>query len=473
MQDLDHDLPRAPIHSQVIEEWLEKLPDRGCDGEGPDIGRKRAAYRMSSPSSTRPTRTPSPTKRRRIATDDGHGEEGDLPPEGHDVATPRPIRTLPERNRPDLRHTPRTSDKQLDGDWGGRDRDTLSDTSSVSRRSGRGSPTKREAAMRIADDLPLQRVPLKEFLNSPSVGRATASLVRDLSTIRQKMGILPAALRSLIKSQESIDDPLDDTMFTSATGVAGIPAADLEFQHRRLVRICQSSAQCNDPARPVYEAEWNDRVHAPILELALDIDLALEGSSEESLVFHNISDARVASSFRDPSALLKDSMVDYGIFLAPTLTSPLGALITLIMAKSRSFMQFNALENFEIDRPLAIAIETKRTRSGDANAPSQLANFARAQFRVTRYLFSGATVPAGSIIVPLIEVTGSSWRISFAALDADRVLVSSDLAMGSTEQMSDCYVLLRSLLRLLRWLRTECAVWWTTHLQISKTQLIV
>ncbi|KAI1352311.1 hypothetical protein F5Y01DRAFT_280510 [Xylaria sp. FL0043] len=359
MQDLDHDLSRKPIHSQVIEEWLEKVTDQGCD-----------------------------------------------------------------------------------------------------------SPTKREAAMRIADDLPLERVSLEEFLDSPSVGRATASLVRDLATMRQKTGILPAALKSLMESQESINDPLDDTMFTSTT--SAISAAELEFQHRRLVRICQSSAECNDPARPVYEAEWNNKVHAPILELALDADLALDGSSKKSLVFHNISDARVAFSFRDPSALLKDSMVDYGIFLAPTRTSPLGALIT---SMAKRLMQFNALENFEMDRPLAVAIETKRTRGGDANAPSQLANFARAQSRVTRYLFSGTTAPVGvgSIILPLIEVTGPSWRISFAVLDADRVLVSSPLDMGSTVQMSDCYVLLQSLLRLLRWLRTECAACWTAHLQISKT----
>ncbi|KAI1272754.1 hypothetical protein F5Y07DRAFT_285989 [Xylaria sp. FL0933] len=357
----DHDLSRKPIHSQGIEEWLEKVTDQGCD-----------------------------------------------------------------------------------------------------------SSTKREAAMRIADDLPLERVSLEEFLNSPSVGRATASLVKDLATMRQKTGILPAALKSLIQSQESINDHLDDTMFTSTT--SAISAAELEFQHRRLVRICQSSAECNDPARPVYEAEWNNKVHAPILELALDADLALDGSSSrKSLVFHNISDARVAFSFRDPSALLQDSMVDYGIFLAPTRTSPLGALITSV---AKRLMQFNALENFEIDRPLAVAIETKQTRGGDdANAPSQLANFARAQSRVTRYLFSGTKAPVGvgSIILPLIEVTGQSWRISFAVLDADRVLVSSDLDMGSTKQMSDCYVLLQSLLRLLRWLRTECAACWTAHLQISKT----
>ncbi|CAJ2505654.1 Uu.00g130480.m01.CDS01 [Anthostomella pinea] len=46
---------------------------------------------------------------------------------------------------------------------------------------------------------------------------------------------------------------------------------------------------------------------------------------------------------------------------------------------------------------------------------------------------------SGSLMLPLIEVNGPSWRISFAVLDADRLLVS-DHAIGSTDQMSDCYV---------------------------------
>jgi hypothetical protein len=180
-------------------------------------------------------------------------------------------------------------------------------------------------------------------------------------------------------------------------------------------------------------------------------------------------------------------MVDYGIFLAPNIASPLGSLITSDMADSGSFAQLNALEDFETDRPLAIAIETKRTRGGDANAPSQLANFVRAHFRAVRCLFpassqdtgssvggafamqpSGTTKPvAGSLTLPLIVVNGPSWRISFAVWNADKVLVSSALAMGSTEQISDCYVLLRSLLRLAQWVKSECAAWWTVRLRAS------
>ncbi|GAP88694.1 hypothetical protein SAMD00023353_3300060 [Rosellinia necatrix] len=485
---------REYINFQLVEDWLQELLDKDRDNEKPDTRRKRAAYRMSSSPSTR--RTPSPTKRRRIHEGDENGEapidDGgfgqDL--DSRDIATSRPNRILPERNKSDLLHTPAASDKELNRVGDGRHRDTLSDTSSVSRRSGRSSPAKREVAMRNANDLPLQRVPLKELLALPSADPATTLLVKDLSTIRQKIGILPRALKPLLESQESIDDPLNDTMFyTNLTAAAGSSVDcdnNLEFQHRRLLRICKSSLQCSDPARQVHEAEWNDKVHAPILELALDVNRG----SDESLVFHNVTDSRIAARFRDSSALLKDNMVDYGVFLAPAVPSPLGSLIASFTASSLSLAQFNALESFEVDRPLAIAIETKRPRGGDANAPSQLANFARAHFRVARYLFrpsnrdigisesltsvmqpSRVTKPiARSLMLPLIEVIGSSWRISFAILDVDRVLISSDLAMGSTDQISDCYVLFQSLLRLAQWVESECTAWWTAHLQASQGQ---
>ncbi|CAJ2514289.1 Uu.00g024080.m01.CDS01 [Anthostomella pinea] len=395
------------------------------------------------------------------------------------AATPRPNRLLPERTRSELLYTPTSSDKASTSIGDGRDRDVFSDTSSMSKRSGRSSPTKREAAMRSANELRLQRISLDELAALLSVERATISLVEDLSAIRQKIGILPGELKTLFESQKKIADPLNDAMFASSSNTS---EKDLEYQHRRLLRICKSTVDCNNPARPVHEAEWNDKVHSSILELALNES---DSDASESLVFRNVTDARIAIPFRDRSALLRDNMVDYGIFLAPPAASSLEDQIFSFINSSRSFTQLNALESFEVDRPLAIAIETKRSRGGDANAPSQLANFARAHYRLCRYLFpaskqnigssggsgtepqsSGPVKPTGSaLMLPLIEVHGPSWRINFAVLDVDRDLVSSDLAMGSTDQMSDCYVLLQSLRRLAKWADSECVAWWTGRLQ--------
>ncbi|KAI1434034.1 hypothetical protein GGR50DRAFT_449546 [Xylaria sp. CBS 124048] len=331
--------------------------------------------------------------------------------------------------------------------------------------------TKREIAMRYANDLPLKRISIDELVALPSIHPAVISLVQELSTLQLGAGVLPGALRSLLKSQESIVDPLIDDMFMSVTTAAAeSDLADLMYQHRRILRICKSSAQCSDEARPVYEAEWNDKVCAPMLELALEADRDLE----ESLIFHNTKDARITPLFEDDNAVLQNNTVDYGIFATPAVMS-------------RPLAQLNALDDFEIDRPLVIAIETS---DGDGNAPSQLANFARAHFRAVRYLLSASNQMANSSrgvspvirassvtkpvtgppMLPLIEVSGSSWQVSFAVLDGSKVLVSSDLPIGSTERLSRCYVLLHSLLRLARWARSEYTEWWTAQLQASQGQ---
>ncbi|KAI1287857.1 hypothetical protein F5Y03DRAFT_113464 [Xylaria venustula] len=119
--------------------------------------------------------------------------------------------------------------------------------------------------------------------------------------------------------------------------------------------------------------------------------LSMPISVLRSRSFSTITDARISLPFRDPSTILKDSKLDYAIFLAPPPTNPLGLQIAFFMSNTSSpFVQLNALESFEVDRPLALATETKRTRGGDANAPSQLANYARAHYRMFRYLFEAS-----------------------------------------------------------------------------------
>ena len=84
-----------------------------------------------------------------------------------------------------------------------------------------------------------------------------------------------------------------------------------------------ASSLCADPTRPANEAEWNDRVHARVLAIAL--------KTTTSLVYHNITAVGPAQDFRDPDPNLKDSKVDYGIFLAPSTTASLKGVIEMYM----------------------------------------------------------------------------------------------------------------------------------------------
>lgn len=58
--------------------------------------------------------------------------------------------------------------------------------------------------MRNANELPLQRIPLKELLTLPSADPTTPSLVKDLSAIRQKIGILPGELKVCVISHSGL-----------------------------------------------------------------------------------------------------------------------------------------------------------------------------------------------------------------------------------------------------------------------------
>ena len=52
-----------------------------------------------------------------------------------------------------------------------------------------------------------------------------------------------------------------------------------------------ASSLCADPTRPTNEAEWNNRVHACVLGIALNT---------MSLIYHNITAVGSAQGFRDP-----------------------------------------------------------------------------------------------------------------------------------------------------------------------------
>lgn len=87
----------------------------------------------------------------------------------------------------------------------------------------------------------------------------------------------------MLQPEETIQDPLSDLMFDAAVDDTESNVRELKFVHKRPQKISRSSAECNNPARPIHEAEWNDKVHAPMLDLAFE--------PYESPVFHNLRGA--------------------------------------------------------------------------------------------------------------------------------------------------------------------------------------
>lgn len=82
--------------------------------------------------------------------------------------------------------------------------------------------------------------------------------------------------------------------------------------------------------------------------------------------------------------------------------------------------QVNPLIDIDIDRPIAVAVETKRLATGVEKANTQLAGFGRCMLRlqhdVTAFLAdteSGSNNNSHAIVLPLLTVIGSAWEVDF------------------------------------------------------------
>lgn len=264
-------------------------------------------------------------------------------------------------------------------------------------------------------------------------------------------------------------------MFATETSAAGvsrttIDGQQLRYVYERVQRICRASRECNDAAHPTHEAEWNDKVHSPVLELALELKGELH--STHPIIYHNITSVRIDQRFRDKELFPGGDRVDYGIFLSPHSDSDLGQRIASHQYNQRntgkSDPQLHALYAYEPDRPLVISIETKRKRGSDAQAPSQLANWARAHFRAVAEALGTSNDDDDregmyDMVHPLIELDGTTWHIHFAVREGKHMAVYSSIRLGSTETLTDCYALLGSLEYLACWAKDVCWDWWLSR----------
>ncbi|KAI5852049.1 hypothetical protein GGS23DRAFT_591388 [Durotheca rogersii] len=439
----------------TIDTWLERV-----EIVNPAPKRRTDDFRSSAGMAS-PPRSLSPSKRQRVSCTDNDA-----------AATPRPTKIPCTSIHDDVSDIVSLSISQISGQSG--------QSAKRSGQSGRSSPVKKEAAMRQASELPLRRKPLDELLEAEPQFPDLVQFIKRLADLKDKEGILPRVLEQHIRSRATLSDPIRDWMFSPRP-----EEEPPEYQHHNLYvyervrRICKASQQCNDAAHPIHEVEWNDKVHAALLELALDT--AAISNPTRLLVYHNITNVRLAKEFQDRDLLLKENRVDYGIFLAPDSDSELGQRIAMHQRRQRDSAnaleshsqpqpQLHALHAYEPDRPLAISIETKRNRGNDGQAPSQLANWARAHFRAISETLracrdSDHVGESSGLVHPLIELDGTAWHISFAIREGRHVTVYSSVRLGSTETVTDCYALLRCLEQVAWWCANPHWNWWTKILQ--------
>ncbi|KAI1422301.1 hypothetical protein F5Y12DRAFT_786855 [Xylaria sp. FL1777] len=440
-----------------IQAWLSGLSD--CTSlQTPSIGLSPVP------------RTPRPTKRRRLegtGDDDGRNNdhENDNDEAGND-ATPPPT-LLPIRHSSSSRD--HISSDAKTQPFSVQEHVSVSRTSSQSMPSSRSSqssrsqspPIKRDLAMRFARDLPIQYRPIS------SAPDHIQTLVEQLVDLESKQGILPGRLRSTIQAHRSPSEPIRDYMFDDLRSGQGpdVDMRTLDRELERLVEIRDNTHECNSRARVFHEVEWNETVHSPMLRLVT--------KRMATLACRNLTQTSVSPRWANPE--FQDSGIDYGIFVAPDSHSDLyRGMVAYIQerhdATGTELGQINPLVDIDIDRPLAIAVETKCLATGVEKVNTQLASFGRCMLRfqhdVTAFLAGTQSTSSTSksiksshaFVLPLLTVIGPAWEVDF-------MVIYGPVSLGSTQTLTNCYRLYRSLDVLFRWAHQHCVEWWTAVLQ--------
>lgn len=243
-------------------------------------------------------------------------------------------------------------------------------TAGSSVRSGRSSPRKRELRLRNTAEFPVERrVQLWDDLSRLAGGDGSGlnGLLDDLYSIATGgEGLVPDIFEASLASVRPRPPRYCFLPVTEAAASDAALRARLEREHFQLERIVRNSRTCAQ--RLAHEAEWNDRVHAQLLQEALD-------GWSPVVDFRNITAVRTAADFLDPDPVIRENKIDYGLFLY--LEEP---DLAYIRGRHPGGLALNHT-NLGDDVPLAVSIETKSLLADAVGGHTQLANWARAQFR--------------------------------------------------------------------------------------------
>ncbi|KIE00605.1 hypothetical protein MAJ_03380, partial [Metarhizium majus ARSEF 297] len=287
-------------------------------------------------------------------------------------------------------------------------------TASSSRRSPTKrsvSPKKREIALRMARAFPIHREDISSVQNP-------TSLMQELAKVRG-MSLIPVWMKDQITRDSGWANPPHNNWFYDDFVPGAGPLAqkslsisanhtkeDHAYIYRRIKKIRDNTIERNE--RMDYEASWNEAIHWPLLELALD-NVACAG-----VCCRNVTQCGVYKELRDPDPLLADTKSDYVLCLDPPDKSRLAELL-------RHFRQRNPQTNRaahvqfsdEASTPPVVGIETKSSDGdGATQSGAQSASFVRGQFRHLSSLPRAEHKPLP--IIPTILIHGARWSVDFA-----------------------------------------------------------
>ncbi|KAI1308919.1 hypothetical protein F5Y03DRAFT_349667 [Xylaria venustula] len=339
-------------------------------------------------------------------------------------------------------------------------------TSNYSNKTGRSSPTKQIARLRInasmqhrmmdddgSDDFPES---LRKLLDP--IKRAT-TLCRSLLAESQRQEIRYYALADPKRRRNFRDCYNDDVLFTSALADQSDPV-DPEF----VGLILDEARECDENLHP--EASWNMQVHYPLMRRAImgaSRRRYVPGGRNPLVTVVPCNTASLVTDFKVPDA--PAHKVDFAIALEPIRTAVDGTATEMMTAdgtvadkiaadrieawrKSMPGLSINHTDYAPLlHRPIAISVETKRTNDDFEKARVQLMVWLAAQWAKVESMTD--RLPE---VLPAIIIQGHDWYlVTSTRADDGKKFLWCRHNFGSTGTPLGIYKIVWTLQYLSRW----------------------
>jgi hypothetical protein len=416
------------------------------------------------------------TSPRRVAADAAEvkrvNEEGS--DSGHGQLSPQ---TIWEDNVPDAEATPRAPHQETSrhifhrrphlpppsSEWAsaltaGRTSPTpASRTQSSGRTSTTDSHRSKSPSRTAADLLPAGI----EFTSIEDIPADITQLYAQLLNLSDGDGVMPASVEAEVRRQ-CPTRKIRSSMFQTIE-----PNTHDSLELEEIVRIQQAAKRYQSLEAP--EAEWNVRIHGPILALAL--------RRRPMVDYHVVTSATLCQAFLPTSHSTGQAqsarIVDFTLNLQPDEMSK-SAIIDLVNREPAELCTVNQSMCSTLRyEPCTTAIETK-TSTNATDGRVQLAMWSCAQFIRLRRLFElgvgGRRDREGeysSITLPLLRSAGHYWYFLFAVEQPpatamqpsnqpsprhlQRYQILSEVSIGHTGDLVGLYTLLEALRAIADW----------------------
>ncbi|EFQ36759.1 hypothetical protein CGRA01v4_15097 [Colletotrichum graminicola] len=349
---------------------------------------------------------------------------------------------------------------------------TASDHDSRSDVSGQSSPTKRLAAVSLADT-PLESREFATGVDTPPAGPALDMFDKMEYLANNTAGLLPWAMRASFHeyAKNGRVPRIDDSAF-DASGqrdrLGPTPSVD------DVRDILQEALRCQGLVHT--EHGWNCSVHFPLLKLALH---GAGGRKKQLVDLDLCTHAKPLPAYRSPYTSRPTHMVDFCINLCPRQAGPEYAYAVRAIDLMRTKLPYNSINhtghNPLLRDPISVSIETKRPAEGEQKQALQVGVWQAAQWQHLEELVRMRLLEAGEPLctqercyevldqlafLPAIFVRGHEWSFAATMREGQKTILWREVPMGTTRNVLGIYRIVYAIQLLAEYSRNHFWPWY-------------